>query len=176
METAERIAKAFHEAYERLAPEAGYKTREESAVPWEEVPSENRILMIATVDYLLARGIIEAGYEEAEAGGALEPPHLGEIVVYRSRTGDYDVGAIVNCTVETLNRKGVDAGHVPDLTGDQHVHLTVFTPGKPGMRRGAEDFKTESPHGRGENVSGTYQEWDIGRGDGPGTWRPLDEL
>ena len=31
----EAVAAAFHEAYERLAPEYGYKTREESAVHWE---------------------------------------------------------------------------------------------------------------------------------------------
>ncbi|WP_204057373.1 hypothetical protein [Microbispora corallina] len=30
---AERIARAFHEAYESLAPHFGYQTREESAVP-----------------------------------------------------------------------------------------------------------------------------------------------
>ena len=44
----ERLAQIFHEAYERLAPEFGYKTREASAVPWEEVPDGNKRLMIAT--------------------------------------------------------------------------------------------------------------------------------
>jgi hypothetical protein len=54
---AEPIARQFHEAYERLAPEFGYRTREESARPWDEVPSDNRRLMIATVTDLLNRGI-----------------------------------------------------------------------------------------------------------------------
>jgi len=45
--TNEEMAKSFHEAYERLAPEFGYKTREASAVPWERVPESNRRLMVA---------------------------------------------------------------------------------------------------------------------------------
>lgn len=105
-------------------------------------------------------------------------PTIGRIVIYRSRTGDYSVPAIVTATPETLNAKGVELGHVPALTaGPFPVHLTVFTPGRPGMRRGADDFLVESEHGRGENVSGCYQEWDIALDDSdeeqqaPGTWR-----
>ena len=51
--TAEQIAQAFHETYERLAPDFGYKTREASAKPWAEVPEQNRSLMIAVVRALL---------------------------------------------------------------------------------------------------------------------------
>jgi hypothetical protein len=43
----EKIARMFHEAYERHAPEHGYETRRESAVPWEAVPENNRALMVA---------------------------------------------------------------------------------------------------------------------------------
>lgn len=100
---------------------------------------------------------------------------IGRVVIYRSRTGDYDVPAIVSATTDTLNPKGVELGHVPALSTPNHVHLTVLTPGKPGKRRDADDFLVESPHGRGENVAGTYQEWDIGPAEGdepaPGTWR-----
>ncbi|MDQ2785771.1 MAG: hypothetical protein M3Y58_12300 [Chloroflexota bacterium] len=45
--TPEEIAQQFHEAYERLAPDYGYKTREASAKPWAEVPEQNKRLMIA---------------------------------------------------------------------------------------------------------------------------------
>lgn len=45
----EALARRFHEAYERLAPEFSYETRKASAVPWEDVPENNRRLMIATV-------------------------------------------------------------------------------------------------------------------------------
>lgn len=47
MVNAEELAKTFHEIYERLAPQFGYKTREASAVPWEDVPENNKKLMIA---------------------------------------------------------------------------------------------------------------------------------
>lgn len=104
-------------------------------------------------------------------------PTIGRIVLYRSRTGSYTVPAIITATTDTLNPQGVEAGHVPGLSSVHHVHLTVFTPGKPGMRGGAGDFLTESEHGRSENVAGCYQEWDIplaggaGEAQGPGTWQ-----
>ncbi len=47
------VAQLFHEAYERLAPEHGYKTREASAVPWDDVPEDNRALMVATAEAVI---------------------------------------------------------------------------------------------------------------------------
>lgn len=91
----------------------------------------------------------------------MTPPPIGRIVIYRSRTGDYSVPAIITATKTTLNPKGVELGHVPDLSSDNHVHLTVFTPGKPGMQRGADNFLVESEHERSENVAGCYQEWNV---------------
>jgi hypothetical protein len=61
----------------------------------------------------------------------------------------------------TLNRKGVEAGHVPPLTSDEHVHLTVFSPGTGGLREEAANFLVKSEHPISENVSGCYQEWNI---------------
>lgn len=58
---AETIAAAFHAAYERLAPLHGYETREASAVPWDDVPAENRALMIDTCQTLLDEGVITRG-------------------------------------------------------------------------------------------------------------------
>ena len=55
---AEQIAREFHTEYERLAPDFGYRTREESARPWDEVPSGNKGLMVATAQALLDRGVI----------------------------------------------------------------------------------------------------------------------
>lgn len=58
MTYAERIAREFHETYERLAPDHGYETRADSRVQWSNVPDNNRSLMVAVVDDLLRRGIV----------------------------------------------------------------------------------------------------------------------
>lgn len=58
--TEDRIARAFHETYEALAPTFGYHTRDASAKPWPDVPENNKRLMRATVRHLLNRGVIRA--------------------------------------------------------------------------------------------------------------------
>ena len=58
-----RIARLFHENYERLAPAYGYKTRDESAVPWHLVPEPNRDLMIET-----ARAVVAALQDDEGQG------------------------------------------------------------------------------------------------------------
>ena len=52
--SAEQLAQAFHENYERLAPQFNYSTRVASAVPWADVPEINKALMIATAEAVLA--------------------------------------------------------------------------------------------------------------------------
>jgi hypothetical protein len=67
----EAIARAFHEAYERLAPNHGYETRKASAKPWEEVPEANRRLMIAVaaeVAPLIAAQALREDQERTEWG------------------------------------------------------------------------------------------------------------
>lgn len=102
-------------------------------------------------------------------------PQIGQIVVYRSKTGAYDVPAIVNCTTDTISEKGVELGHVPPLSGNQCVHLTVFTPGRPGTAREGNQVNRAQ-------TSGTYQEWDVHLADTafsddgepqPGSWRTM---
>lgn len=61
MSPADLIAQNFHAIYETLAPEHGYETRKASAVAWENVPENNRALMIATVQNMLDMGIITPG-------------------------------------------------------------------------------------------------------------------
>jgi hypothetical protein len=53
--TAEELARFFHETYERLSPQYEYETREDSAVPWDEVPEDNKRLMIATCAEVLRK-------------------------------------------------------------------------------------------------------------------------
>lgn len=61
MDDPENIAESFHEAYERLAPDFGWVTRESTATRWDQIPEENRSLMIAVVEELLERGVIRGG-------------------------------------------------------------------------------------------------------------------
>ena len=58
MTTEEMVAREFHKAYEDLAPHFGYKTRQDSAVPWEEVPEKNRNLMMAVITELLTKEVV----------------------------------------------------------------------------------------------------------------------
>lgn len=55
----EYIASKFHETYEKLAPDFSYTTRKASAVPWENVPENNKNLMIAVVTSLIKEGVIK---------------------------------------------------------------------------------------------------------------------
>lgn len=101
-------------------------------------------------------------------------PSIGRIVIYRSRTGEYDLPAIVTATVDTLDPKGVELGHIDPLSSPFHVHLTVFTCGHPGTAREGNEVNQAQ-------TSGTYQEFDVPLrlpdgatrppAPGPGTWR-----
>ena len=56
---AERLAKYFHDTYEKLAPQYSYKTRKESAVDWKDVPKNNKELMIAVAEKVIKEFIEE---------------------------------------------------------------------------------------------------------------------
>jgi hypothetical protein len=100
------------------------------------------------------------------------PVTIGRIVIYRSRTGNYDVPAIVTATISTLYPPNVEKGFIEDLDDDMHVHLSCFTPGQPGRRHDAPDFKREDGV-IAENTGGIYQEWNVAYDPegAPGSWR-----
>lgn len=50
---AEQLAKLFHDTYEELAPQHDYETREASRKPWDEVPENNKTLMVAVAQRIL---------------------------------------------------------------------------------------------------------------------------
>lgn len=59
----ERLAKRFHHHYETLAPNFDYQTRKEPAVEWENIPENDRRLMLAVCREVLKEvdsGILEA--------------------------------------------------------------------------------------------------------------------
>jgi hypothetical protein len=88
--SAEAVARAFHEAYERLAPSFSYETRKASAVPWERVPENNRALMTAVaaeVAPLVAAQALRsaAGTLRAQIGTLWG---LGDAVIWLQRRAD----------------------------------------------------------------------------------------
>ena len=63
---AAKLAKVFHETYERLAPTFGYATRIESAKPWEQVPPTNKDLMIAVCQEIISKHFPEPSVPVSE--------------------------------------------------------------------------------------------------------------
>lgn len=63
MRDAERIARAFHEEYEQMAPAYGWETQKKSRVAWDDLPDNQRKLMVHVVGNLLAADVF-----------AIEPP------------------------------------------------------------------------------------------------------
>lgn len=61
------VARRFHETYERLAPAFGYETRRESAVPWDDVPQDNRDLMVAVASFIVGEFIAPLTAERDQA-------------------------------------------------------------------------------------------------------------
>lgn len=86
-------------------------------------------------------------------------PSLGRIVHYRGKQGLNAMrAAIVTADVRSLDPRGVDAGLIPALDSDEHVHLWVFTPGEAG---GFTEYNV--PHGKGRDPG-------IDNEIPPGTW------
>ena len=64
----ETLARTFHETYERLAPDFGYETRAESAVPWEDVPDANKRLMVAVCESVVSAALAAVSGVPGEDG------------------------------------------------------------------------------------------------------------
>jgi hypothetical protein len=83
-EQARRLAQFFHETYERLAPEFGYETRTESAVPWEQVPENNRALMEAVAAEVLADHLAALSKAEKELDAEIGKHHAAEVRAFQA--------------------------------------------------------------------------------------------
>lgn len=55
---AEALAAAFHRLYEGIAPCFGYETRQETAVPFDQIPANNRALMITVCKILIDNDVV----------------------------------------------------------------------------------------------------------------------
>jgi hypothetical protein len=120
-------------------------------------------------------------------------PTIGRIVIYRTdgRNGlVYDLPAIVTCTKDTHPGNYPDGSQnpLPVPESDDHVHLTVFTPGGFGtiIQPEGKIVRKANPNDKdfigGSNMrpgSGTYVEWNVpyaaeitvGKGAEHRTWR-----
>jgi hypothetical protein len=70
---AETLARRFHETYERLAPAFGYVTRPATAVAWEQMPEQNRRLMLAVCQELLTELFGSPNARGEQESSASEP-------------------------------------------------------------------------------------------------------
>ena len=82
---AEEAAQKQHEIYERLAPHFEYATNASSSVPWEQVPENNKRLMIAVFEEILPL-IRGANMQEIQRGNE-ERPTLQEVETLAHQLG-----------------------------------------------------------------------------------------
>lgn len=134
----DRLARAFHEAYERLAPSFGYVTRPETAVAFDDLPAENKALMVAVTNEVVTAQIEawRSRCEAAEAENAKLREKNDRQVVY---------GQAALHVAEEVERLSVRAG-IADLMAEAlndlfHVVISEF-----------------DKHGAMENVEG-YLPW-----------------
>jgi len=64
--TAEQIARAFHEAYIRLAPGSGM-VPVPPAIPWDALPGPDQALMTAVIQELLDAGVLHGVVSQARS-------------------------------------------------------------------------------------------------------------
>lgn len=120
--TDDEVARLFHEAYERLAPSFGYETRKASAVPWLDVPDNNRRLMTAVVGEV--RAALEAAEpipDEPEIAAIRERADLPDAAVPRVMEDPEADGSLDDLAITG----GIDAFHIERMdTG--HWWLAVY--------------------------------------------------
>lgn len=106
-ELADDMARAFHENYEALAPRYGYRTREASAVPWDEVPKANRELMIHT-SALVLQSIRSRIEREAAAAAEARVAVLREALVKRADIVAGEVGFLLSVIASGESLSGAE--------------------------------------------------------------------
>lgn len=90
----------------------------------------------------------------------MQKPSLGRIVHYRGKLGLLAMrAAVVTADVASLDPRGVEAGDIPALDSEMHVHLWVFTPGESG---GFTEYNV--PFGEVDSANRTSEDIE------PGTW------
>lgn len=121
--TPEELAKQFHATYERLAPKFGYETRPQSRVEWEQVPEQNKMLMIATAAEVLAWLHSELVRRELMILGDVKN---GDVVIVRyvgQATPDLDARKKDYIAIRDYFQKGGTTVRMLGISGDMTLDL-----------------------------------------------------
>jgi hypothetical protein len=106
---AERLAKFFHETYERLAPTFGYETQARTAVAWENVPEDNKRLMIHVCRLVLNKlGLMETIKCIPNKHGEYIPIKENEMLYTLGKTEAYEsyIKSCLQINIKPEKRKG----------------------------------------------------------------------
>jgi hypothetical protein len=98
--TVDALARLFHETYERLAPSFGWETQERSRRDWDDVPAENKALMVAVASEVIDALRLDALWAVLDAAEAWAdvlpvgwyPPELGALTDAVRAWREYDGG------------------------------------------------------------------------------------
>ena len=112
----EKLAKLFHDTYERLAPAFSYKTRKASAVPWTDVPPNNKGLMIAVAHEINDAIRTEKLKLLAEVREQVVGEDVEYVKWYTDITGEQDYYYTV--------KRPMAVKHQNELRGKQRAELT----------------------------------------------------
>jgi len=127
--SAEAVARAFHETYERLAPSFSYETRKASAVPWEQVPENNRALMTAVAaevaPLVAAQALRSAYWKLREHASSYRGADAFRRVVERYEASDRDERLYRGVVIDEWYARGIEAAarDVAELLGIEEYDI-----------------------------------------------------
>lgn len=102
--TDEEIAKAFHDTYERLGPSFGWDTQQRCKREFDELPPENKRLMIATCKEVRALLAQSAAVELAHADAIAVDNFAAELKAKLAKSRDKGRGGWQTCDPADLSR------------------------------------------------------------------------
>ncbi len=114
------LAKAFHNAYEEMAPAFDYKTKTESAGAWDGIPENNQKLMIATcarimMNITLPQERTAIAQAVAEYKALLQEAHDEMDRANKEYGGALNVKSIPNCFWCAADDYDDEGGHIHDV-------------------------------------------------------------
>ena len=75
-EEVDSLARMFHDSYERIAKEVGWKTQESCKVEFDDLPEENKQVMLRTVGEVVDNGIGTKDRFEIDFTKTPNPPYF----------------------------------------------------------------------------------------------------